>query len=326
MGRDFLEAGDQVLRALGFESLFTWNLAQEDMFGSRPRFTTGPESPFVFTLCGNRNYGKLHDWVTAHEGSDGTVRWAGCALNSRKVEIDLMVHEGNNSIDRYRPGAWSGQANPLILVDGLNHGTVMSKPNQLLRELVKSALEVATPEEFDAWNHNAVASGEVARRKVEQWQQFIVRVVDERGDPVRDWNLQLYCSEKKQKPIKQFALDVHPNGADPSFRCFHVNLSKLGLNKLERLHLGSIALCGTRLVAYHGIGSDKIDAEGRLIDPAGTWDAQLDLSHVLNPGADAFKLFYPFTTTFIQICLNREPLPMKRSNEVFAIKRGAAVA
>jgi len=84
LGPDFMEAGDEILYGLELGSRFTWDLAHDDLIKDNARFKPGAETPFVFTFCGNKNYGFLKSLVTEEEGSDGTVRWAGCALNSRK--------------------------------------------------------------------------------------------------------------------------------------------------------------------------------------------------------------------------------------------------
>ncbi|NBD23752.1 hypothetical protein [Paenibacillus glycinis] len=46
----------------------------------------------------------------------------------------------------------------------------------------------------------------------------------------------------------------------------------------------------------------------------GTWHARLDLSSLL--GASDVKFFYPFTTTLVELRLNREPLPLTGTNYV----------
>lgn len=48
----------------------------------------------------------------------------------------------------------------------------------------------------------------------------------------------------------------------------------------------------------------------------GKSDAQINMSQVVGDNKD-FTLFYPFTTTFIEIRLNREPMPMVGKNHVY---------
>jgi pimeloyl-ACP methyl ester carboxylesterase len=88
VGPDFLNAGDQVLDGLELGSQFTWNLAHADLLGDQPHYGTGTDTPYVCVFIGNRPYAGLAS-VANDPGTDGTVRWAGCALNTRKIVVDL---------------------------------------------------------------------------------------------------------------------------------------------------------------------------------------------------------------------------------------------
>jgi hypothetical protein len=107
---------------------------------------------------------------------------------------------------------------------------------------------------------------------------------------------------------------VHVYGADPSFRCFHVNLTRLKRARLPNLWLRVIASSGSTLVGYHGFGSEKSLEFADRRDSGAKWDGELDLSDLV--GNVEVKFFYPFTTTLVEIRLNREPLPLTGKNEV----------
>ena len=315
-GPDFLEAGDEILHGLELASKFTWDLAHDDMLEDNARFKPGPDTPFVFTFCGNRNYGFLKSLVTNEDGTDGTVRWAGCALNSRKIVVDMAVSPESKDEPTIEVSEWANQDHPLTVIDGLNHGTIVSKPNAVLKHLVRDALSVETADEFEAWNQKAAKKTEGARKKAARWQQFVIRVVDERGDPVTDWIAQLYGQHNARTSLQEFAMDVHVFKRDPSLRCFHVDLDELQPQKLKQLHLRVIASSGTRLVAYHGAGSERVTRRGVPIDGDAKWDARISLTGVLSDDG-GFQIFYPFTTTFVEIRMNREPMPISGRNEVF---------
>lgn len=316
IGPDFMEAGDEILFGLELGSRFTWDLAHDDLIKDNARFKPGPDTPYVFTFCGNRNYGFLKSQVTEEEGTDGTVRWAGCALNSRKITVDLMVAPGSDKEPSIEVSEWANQQHPLIFIDKVNHGTIMSEPPDLLQGLVKNALAVESADDFTQWIADATARTEPARAKIARWQQFVMRLVDERGDPVNDWNVQLYGRPDAIHSERQFALDVHTYKRDPSLRCFHVNLDELKLEDTAQLQLRLIASSGTNLVAYYGAGSERVSKDGTTMNPDGKWDALIDLGKAL--GKDkTFGLFYPFTTTFVEIHINREPMPMVGKNSVY---------
>jgi len=90
---------------------------------------------------------------------------------------------------------------------------------------------------------------------------------------------------------------VHAYTEDPSYRCFHVNLTRLAPDRRTTLGLRLMAESGTDRVAYYGIGKED----------AGEWDALLDLTPWLHDTDVSF--FYPFTTTLIEVVVNREPMP-----------------
>jgi hypothetical protein len=230
--------------------------------------------------------------------------------------VDLMVSPDSTREPKISISDWLNQDHPLVFVDGVNHGTIMSRPPKQLQDLVKSALEVESAEAFTQWNQNALAETAKAQKKARRWQQFVIRVVDERGDPVTDWNVQLSGRHNSRQALEQFGLDVHVYKRDASLRCFHVDLDRLQPEMLSQLHLRLIATSGTQLVSYHGAGSERITAGGAAMNPDGKWDAKINLTGALGKD-NGFSLFYPFTTTLIEICLNREPMPMVGRNKVY---------
>jgi hypothetical protein len=75
-----------------------------------------------------------------------------------------------------------------------------------------------------------------------------------------------------------------------------------------RLFLSS----GSTLVGYSGYTdfSDETDQERE--NRPGWWDGWLNISHLIEQAKYSF--FWPFTTTFIEVRINREPLPLDRSS------------
>ncbi|MGA8549118.1 MAG: hypothetical protein WB678_02670, partial [Stellaceae bacterium] len=124
-----------------------------------------------------------------------------------------------------------------------------------------------------------------------------VHAVDERGDPITDYNLQLYRTDGPQ--LEEFDAEVDVYGADPSYRCFHVDVASLlpqsGQSAMG-LTLRIVASSGTIYVAYLGY-----DAEAQT-EP-GSWDASLSF-------VAGIELFRPYTTTLIRLYLERQVLPI----------------
>lgn len=71
-------------------SRFTWDLAQADLLGETPVYGPNNDTPYAFVFCGTSKYPLPLRWFS-EDGTDGTVRVAGAALNTRKIKIDLTL-------------------------------------------------------------------------------------------------------------------------------------------------------------------------------------------------------------------------------------------
>ena len=316
IGPDFMEAGDKILDELELASRFTWDLAHLDLLGDETFYGPTRRTPYVFIFCGNRGYGGLGQLLD-EPGSDGAVRWAACPLNTRKIILDLTVDpQREDSAGRVTVADWKNVDIPLISIDGKNHGTILSEPGDDLVDLVDSALQVSSAASFSQWIDDATKRSQAARARIDEWQQFVVRVTDERGDPVPDYNIQLFrrgSGTTVDNSIHQFAVDVHTYKSDSSLRCFHVRLADLDYSKLPNLWIRVMASSGSQLVGYNGFGGEK-DSSLPAVARETKWDGTLDISSLSDD--TGIKFFYPFTTTLIELRLNREPLPLTGKNEV----------
>lgn len=329
LGPDFLNAGDRVLEGLELGSSFTWKLAHLDLLGPQPFYDRGANTPFIAVFIGNQAYQGLES-VANDPGTDGTVRWSGCSLNTRKIRIDLTrvpIDPDGNPVPVDKDGnakqrAWitqfaSGRLDvPMIAVEGRNHGTIIQDPEPGMVELIAQFLKVGeNGATYDQWLDNAKASSAKALMKMcanpdpgffgrlfdhageplEGWQQFVVHAMDERGEPITDYMIEVLKDGQLFKPMYT---DVHAYGPDQSYRCFHIHLPKGISNPSLKLRARIHASTGTELMAYQGY------ADGRQELTATSAPIELDLT--LGEGG---TLFFPFTTTLIEIVLTREPLP-----------------
>ena len=73
-----------------------------------------------------------------------------------------------------------------------------------------------------------------------------------------------------------------------------------------------IAESGTELVAYHGFHSRADALRG---EEAAKWDAIVEFDATI--GARDVRFFQPYTTTLVELRMNREPLPLEGANRVF---------
>ena len=203
VGPDFLAVGDEVLDGLELGSRFTWDLAHRDLVGNRAQRPEGAPHPHTFVLCGIDGYRGLRGIVN-EPGTDGTVRLAATALNSRKIELDMTKVDATHfdadpsdvaeadvaqadaaqpdvtepgdaqprterPLERTVTAPWSTPDVPMIALADQNHGTIMSDPSEQAAELVLSALDVHDEHAYDAWRTDAVKRSnaviEKARRR-----------------------------------------------------------------------------------------------------------------------------------------------------------------
>jgi pimeloyl-ACP methyl ester carboxylesterase len=307
LGPDFLDAGDLVLDGLELGSKFTWDLAQQDVLGNMPSYNAGPDTPYVSVFCGTGTYEGLQRIVDT-PGTDGTVRRAGCSLDIRRISLDMtqkgMVMRQQGKKTRLLADTWQLVDMPVHLIgqpdgsDGVNHATILSDPADELIGLVEDALQVDNAEAHAAWLKAANAPGRMVRMP-KQFQQFVVHAVDERGDPVTDYNVQLYLGDNSR--VQQFDAEVDVYSGDASLRCFHVDITRIlqqsGVAPDLTIHI--IASTGTTYVGYLGYGFEDQDKLGAS-------DATLQLTGDMLSQAAFFR---PYTTTLIRLYIERQVLP-----------------
>jgi hypothetical protein len=314
-GPDFLEAGDGILAGLELGSRYTWDLAHRDFLDTRRAFYgTTPATPYPFIFIGLKDYGWLRRAVT-EPGTDGTVRWAGAGFNTRKIIADLTLDPSRpGGRERMRIHPWRNAHVPLVFLPDVNHADILRDPTADVIAMVLDALSVSSGAAYEEWRkrHARASKAALTARKAERWQQFVVHAVDERGDGIDDFFVDLGEVQGGAFRALRFDLDVHPYRDDPSYRCFHVNLDKLGASRNARFGLRVIARSGTDLVGYHGFASSTASLPR---DEPAKWDAVIEFDSSI--GAERVKFFFDFTTTLVEIRMNREPMPLTGVNRVF---------
>lgn len=339
-GPDFLNAGDRVLEGLELGSAFTWELSHADLLADPPFYDKGENTPFVTVFIGNHPYEGVSS-LANDPGTDGTVRWSGCSLNTRKITINLTrdpLGADGKPVDRCSISPWADARLdiPMIAVEGRNHSTLISDPDDRMLDLVVAFLRLGEPgaESHDAWLARAQQYGAAARAKMlpdsaagiegdvdkifgkdifghetDGWQQFVVHAIDERGDGISDYMIEVLrqALDGTWSKFEEMSTDVHAYGPDSSFRCFHVRLPQGAAAGKIPLRVLINASTGTELMAYQGYAGVEQQQLGATAEPV-----ELDVD--LGPGNGS--LFHPFTTTLIEIVLNREPLPFNSQSRI----------
>jgi len=163
-----------------------------------------------------------------------------------------------------------------------------------------------------------------------------MHVKDDHGDGVRDYNVQLFVGEdltqSDDPDYPPVPLIVDTYSYDNSYRCFYVRLSedmlKVGTEgHPKKVWLELIASSGTSYLEYEAyISSESTPSQAnatRLTTlPGATKAVKLDLTGL---GHDA-RLFFPYTTTLIEIVLEREPTPLADVSTLFTFWQNRSAA
>jgi len=126
-------------------------------------------------FIGNTPYTGISS-VANDPGTDGTVRWSGCGLNTRKITIDLTrtpIGEDGKPASRVSISPWSCRVDiPMIPVASRNHATLVSDPDDTMMGLILDFLQVAGENAYENWLKRAEASGSEAKKNAcESWQR-----------------------------------------------------------------------------------------------------------------------------------------------------------
>ena len=78
-----------------------------------------------------------------------------------------------------------------------------------MQELVLGAIQVDSRESYESWRTKAKAATDTTRGQLPQWQQIIVHAVDERGDPISDYQIELYSMEDDTQLDLQLDPDIY---------------------------------------------------------------------------------------------------------------------
>jgi hypothetical protein len=334
-GPDFLNAGNLVLDGLELGSRFTWDLAHADLLGPVPYFGTGPDTPYVAVFIGNTPYKAIAS-VANDPGTDGTVRWSGCGLNTRKITLDLTKTPTDAQglpRDRVTISEWANDSRlnvPILAVDKRDHGSLISDPDSGMLDRIATFLDIANSDQYNRWLNEAQTWSVPARQEMlkskghlftfwethdlDGWQQFVVHARDGHGDPVTDYMIEVFeLSPDGQtwQRAEEISVDVHTYGKDPSYRCLHVQLPK-GITTTPRpMQIRFQASTGTDVVTYQGYGSNNSKMEMRADSDPITIEITGELKD------KNATLFHPFTTTLVEVVLNRVPYPFDKVQGIF---------
>jgi hypothetical protein len=149
-------------------------------------------------------------------------------------------------------------------------------------------------------------------------------MVDDHGDGVTDYNIQLYYgdslteSDDPEKESVKLIADTY--SSDSSYRCFYFHLTQemleLQANK-KKMWMELIASSGSELIeyeAYTGSADDPLRLAIDSQDPTVNKPVKMDITALTEGGE---SLFYPYTTTLLEVFVEREPMPLGTVSNLF---------
>jgi hypothetical protein len=237
---------------------------------------------------------------------------------------------------RWEISPWSDDrlAAPMIAVDKQNHGTIVSNPDPDVVKFVYEFLGLKDAAAYQDWETRTQAFGKPHQQAMDTseklangagWQQFMVHMVDDHGDGVTDYNVKIFygddLSDSDDPDFAPVHLIADTYTSDSSYRCFYINLQDemLTLQKDgKKMWVEMIASSGSSLIEYEAYTGGPDDAPQRLAidvhDPDTNQPVKMDITPLTEGGA---SLFHPYTTTLLEIFVEREPMPRGVVSDLF---------
>ncbi len=315
---DMFEVGRKLLNGLELASPYQWKLAHLDLLMENNFYNRNQIQTFIFV--GNKGYGGLRKFVNK-KGTDGTVVVCGANINPVKFVLDFSGR--NKPVDLFIKNYKYDTA--FCVLRNYDHGSIVDdikkgKRSQI-SDLLLKALKIKKPSEFGKFKKEIESITEEAFRGREVYQQFIIRAVDDHNVPVKDYTIEFFIqkfsseyitngtytrtdlSEQEyywsQKFHELITGEFHKNSTDPSYRRFLV-----GINKLKNLIKECYKNLKSDFVLSMKIHVPQVD-QGIYYETEKLKNIVLFETKKGNIVNKKPSLFYPNTTTLIELKINR---------------------
>ncbi|MCK5218977.1 alpha/beta hydrolase [bacterium] len=332
---DFLEVGRRLLEGLELASPYQWQLAHKDLLVSEPYFTTDQIQTSI--MVGLKDYEGLRGWVNK-PGTDGTVVIAGTSLDVVKLRLDFSKSRKPGS-GRYCPHDWvvkqAVDGFAFGVLEGVDHGGVVEdagKDNTQVSAFLMDALRTRGPGDFRRLKTRLakVTEESYARTGKPRFQQFFLHVLDDQGVSIPDYTVEFFIMKAGRGPGQlisrqtmtrkelihsrkahaEMTAEIHTNSQDTSYRRLMVNIEKIkAVLKAAQQDMRAGVVLSMRMYVPD---SDK-----------GIRYANKNLQNIIlynhcGEAPDQPSFFYPNTTTFMEIKVDRYNIYVKIGREARA--------
>jgi len=283
----FGEIGEQILTDLELAAPRQWELSDYDLFNPELGQLYGPDAIRGWVVAGTTGKG-ITSVVADTDGTDGVIVTSGAGLNVRRLSLDLVHPDSSRAPNQ----GWSVGVKkrdlpsvPQLIIDELDHATILT--DETVAEFTIEALKIRSPAQHQTLT-DRIATIEKARNLMhkDRWQQFVVRVTDDRNKPVDDYDLSFNVWNKSvlkkaninpdmgaplfasmaareaqvaardaklsQEIDKKVRGKIHPHSKQPHYRRILINIDELeqALTPDNILTVSLIAASGDKRVHY----------------------------------------------------------------------------
>jgi len=198
---NFFDTGRQILSGLELGSSYQWELAARDLL-HKVQFYSG-KSIQATVLVGLAKYDGIKQAVN-RPGTDGTIVISGSNLNSVKFTFDFST--GVYNWDHKQTISESAFG----VFPSINHSTIVDSASDQKHDIHKTivrALSTKNDQEFDALRKDLVTlsnkSYAESKPSEPQFQQFMVRVIDDFDHAVKDYRIEFFIAKRSDITTKR---------------------------------------------------------------------------------------------------------------------------
>ncbi|MCC5858837.1 MAG: hypothetical protein JJT90_11820 [Ectothiorhodospiraceae bacterium] len=319
-GQQLFNTGAHILRGLELASPYSWQLAEAD------RFVAGngmfaPGRTLCTVLVGNTGYSGIRS-VANEEGGDGTVRISTANLDCARIRIDFSQKSAADPDDPDRlvtvpkvvNHALSAGRTAFRILDRIDHSSIkldsgrggLSRAQRRTLDLVVRALTVED-DAFEAFCQECDEANAALTRQPggnqgkPGYQNTVVRVRDQFGEPVTDYMIEFYDPREGQRDGGRLARrmhaevirDVHVYKQDASYRSLYIDT-----NRLQQAVAEAQTQLGLSITASPILGESGVVAGFSTFTDEEIEDLRLDTE-------DLARFFQPHRTLLVDIVLER---------------------